>query len=381
MATNFAVPVNNVSTTLQSNYTSGSGTLALASGTGSRFPALTGSQFYRVTVIKSGVAYNPYVTSLQYSVYKATAISGDNLTVTATLDGTSDQNYSAGDVVEVRVTSGTIGDLHTAVNALEFLGTPASISGTTNLTSAAFGTTQVCSGSSAYTVTLPAPVANKFIGFRMDPTLTNLVTIAQHASETIDGAAFRVMWANEFAILGSDGTNWFKIAGKSIPMSATIYIGSGSTSCNSGASVFVPMNTVSFDNTSGLMTANTVANGYVNTPRVSTWDISILLTIAGSSGYTPSSSAPAFSAAKLLVNTTNAGSPSAAGANYYVPYFSGQINYPTAIFAGSWVSTAGGYFAASFTQSNLNGASAATTYTFSYGTQFNNISVVEIVSW
>lgn len=87
------------------------------------------------------------------------------------------------------------------------------------------GKMHVCSGVSAdYTVTLPAAAGNagKFVGVRMASGLTKLVTIDGNGSETIDGALTRVMWAGEAAILQCDGSNWLKIAGKSLPMIATL---------------------------------------------------------------------------------------------------------------------------------------------------------------
>jgi hypothetical protein len=102
------------------------------------------------------------------------------------------------------------------------IGTELSI---TNTATATLGRMHVCSGTAAdYTVTLPTAVSNsgKIIGFRMAAALTRLITLDGNASETIDGALTRVMWANEVAILRSDGSNWHKIAGKSIPMSARI---------------------------------------------------------------------------------------------------------------------------------------------------------------
>jgi hypothetical protein len=81
----------------------------------------------------------------------------------------------------------------------------------------------VCSGTTAdYTVTLPAASGNigKLIGFRMFNALTKFVTLDGNSAETIDGLTTRVMWAGESAILLSDGTQWIKIAGKSIPLEA-----------------------------------------------------------------------------------------------------------------------------------------------------------------
>jgi len=82
-----------------------------------------------------------------------------------------------------------------------------------------------CSGTTAdYTVTLPAASGNtgKSLSFRMATGLTKLVTIDGNGSETIDGALTRIMWAGEAAHLYCDGSNWFKIGGKSIPMTTRL---------------------------------------------------------------------------------------------------------------------------------------------------------------
>ena len=93
----------------------------------------------------------------------------------------------------------------------------------TTTTTATIGRMHHCTGTSGdYTVTLPAASGNagKMIGFRMGAAaaLTKLVTIDGNASETIDGATTRIMWATETAILLCDGSNWFKVAGKTVPM-------------------------------------------------------------------------------------------------------------------------------------------------------------------
>jgi len=96
----------------------------------------------------------------------------------------------------------------------------------TGATTATIGRMHVCSGTTAdYTVTLPAASGNagKLIGFRMSPALTTIVTLDGNSGETIDGALTRVMWAEEAAILTCDGSNWFKIGGKTRAMSAEMY--------------------------------------------------------------------------------------------------------------------------------------------------------------
>jgi hypothetical protein len=95
----------------------------------------------------------------------------------------------------------------------------------TGATTATIGRRHVCSGTSAdYTVTLPTASGNtgRLIAFRMSNALTKLVTLDGNSTETIDGLTTRVMWAGESAILISDGSQWCKIAGKSIPLEAVI---------------------------------------------------------------------------------------------------------------------------------------------------------------
>jgi hypothetical protein len=96
----------------------------------------------------------------------------------------------------------------------------------TGAVTATLSTMHVASGTSAdYTITLPTAIGNtgKLMGFRMASGLTKIVTLDANGTELIDGALTRPMWANEACLLLSDGSNWFKIAGKSIPMHAIIY--------------------------------------------------------------------------------------------------------------------------------------------------------------
>jgi hypothetical protein len=97
-----------------------------------------------------------------------------------------------------------------------------SITGTTTLTSAAFGKQHVCSGTSSdYAVTLPTASGNagRITSLRMSAALTKFVTITAAGSDLIDGTSTRIMWAQESAVLLCDGANWTKIAGKPRPMS------------------------------------------------------------------------------------------------------------------------------------------------------------------
>lgn len=121
MATAFAVTANNVSATVgTAGYTHGATSLILTTGHGAKFPALTGSQFYRITVAQKANAYTPGAGSSTYTIFKATGLSADTFTGLTVIEGTSATNdFVSGDVVEVRITSQTLSDIHGAVNALE----------------------------------------------------------------------------------------------------------------------------------------------------------------------------------------------------------------------------------------------------------------------
>lgn len=107
MPTSFAKPINNIATTVAAPYTAGSGSLKVASAAGI---TLEGSQWIRVSTFRSGAPL---------SILKATAVSGNILTIAGAADGYTDVNLISGDAAELRVTAGALADLHTAVNALE----------------------------------------------------------------------------------------------------------------------------------------------------------------------------------------------------------------------------------------------------------------------
>jgi len=93
----------------------------------------------------------------------------------------------------------------------------------TTTATATLGAMHVCSGTSAdYTVTLPTAVGNagKFMSFRMSTALTKIVTLDANGAETINDSLTRIMHKGESAILISDGVQWLKTSGVSIPLIA-----------------------------------------------------------------------------------------------------------------------------------------------------------------
>jgi hypothetical protein len=289
---------NNVSTTVgPTGYVAGSGSLTLAPGGGSAFPSLAVGQYLRVTVIRAAFARVPSASPSTFTIFKVTAIAGDVLTIGGTFEGTLDRSYTAGDVVEMRLTAGLVEEIQAAFaspfgasgpgHTTGLVPDPGSVAGTTRylredatfqdplgvadmlmplhaapipiagmtvMTATNFGCLHVCSGTAGdYNVTLPPVAGNagKFVGLAMAPSLTRLVTVLRNASDLIDGATSRVMWANETATLLCDGTNWIKVAGKAIPMSCGLAL-AAAASVPSTTQTTVPFDTTLFDST-GLM--------------------------------------------------------------------------------------------------------------------------------
>ena len=93
------------------------------------------------------------------------------------------------------------------------------------------GRAHVCMTAAAnYTVTLPtaASASGRLLSIRIDAANTRLVTVKGNGTENIDGQNTRIMWSGETATLYSNGTYWMKVSGKSIPMSAYIFVNGSS---------------------------------------------------------------------------------------------------------------------------------------------------------
>lgn len=132
---------------------------------------------------------------------------------TLTTTGSSGASTYTGGILNIPQYGGGGGDLLSTLTNAEISITAA--------TTATISRMHVVSGTTSnYTVMLPAASGNagKLIGIRIAPTATKLFTIDGNASETIDGSLVRIMWAGESCLLLCDGSNWFKVAGKSIPM-------------------------------------------------------------------------------------------------------------------------------------------------------------------
>lgn len=90
---------NNGLSTLASGITSSATSITVATGDGSKFPALSAGQYFMLTLVKS---------TGTFEIVKVTARSGDVLTVTRAQEGTTAAAFSTGDRMEHRLTAGSV---------------------------------------------------------------------------------------------------------------------------------------------------------------------------------------------------------------------------------------------------------------------------------
>lgn len=106
----------------------------------------------------------------------------------------------------------------------------AAISSTTTLTASNFGQEVICTGASAYAVTLPTVSGNpeRYIDFSIRTTSNALVTITP-ATGTIMGQATFVLGSNEGCRVVTDGNNWFVTNLTLQPVNASVYLNTNQT--------------------------------------------------------------------------------------------------------------------------------------------------------
>ena len=158
MATQFDTFVNNAYATLASPYTAGSGSLVLTTGEGAQF----GSTFpIRVTAITAAT----YRTTAEVlAIYTVTGRTTDTLTGVSVAEGTTDQNFATGAIVEMRFTAGEANQISSSVNAVENAAfsvtmVPVAVQ-TANYTAAAGQFVPCNTTGGSFTVTLPTAPPN-----------------------------------------------------------------------------------------------------------------------------------------------------------------------------------------------------------------------------
>lgn len=97
---------NNAITTLGSSISPTATTITVATGTGSKFPALAAGQFFTATLIASGSS-----TGTPNEIVRVTARVGDTMTVVRGQEGSTAQSWSVGDTFANFITAGFLNQI------------------------------------------------------------------------------------------------------------------------------------------------------------------------------------------------------------------------------------------------------------------------------
>ena len=100
---------NNAISTLASGINNSATSITVASGDGAKFPSLTGSEYFRATLIDA---------SNNLEIVKVTARSSDVLTVTRAQESTPARAFATGDRIELRITAQSLLDAATTLTSL-----------------------------------------------------------------------------------------------------------------------------------------------------------------------------------------------------------------------------------------------------------------------
>lgn len=171
---------NNASSTLAVAITTTTTSLTLAAGTGAKFPALSGGNWFMLTLYSvTGV------TESLWEIVKCTARSGDVLTVVRAQEGTTARSWSIGTPVELRLTASVASDLVTEV----YTGIPSYLDTKAPLVNAALTAPNISGGTLSGTLaTLTTPLTIEPSGGALYEHTVNPQAVVLTAP-TVDGNA------------------------------------------------------------------------------------------------------------------------------------------------------------------------------------------------
>lgn len=175
-----ALNKNNAYSTLAGSLTNSSSSMTVATGHGDRFPVVTGSDWCMVTLQDAS-------NNIEIVKVTARASASDSMNITRAQEGTTARSWSIGDIVELRLTAGTVA----TVDGTQTL-TNKTISGADNTltnipganvtgTVPAATTAGACTGNAATATTAAACSGNA-------ATATNATTAATVSTTVASGA-------------------------------------------------------------------------------------------------------------------------------------------------------------------------------------------------
>lgn len=152
---------NNAATTLASGITNSATSLTVASGTGSLFPTLSGSNIFYATLQNAS-------SGTPIEIVKVTARSTDTFTIVRAQDGTSASAFNSGDKVELRLPAIVLQDFP-QLDAANTFSAGNTFNGSGNAFNGTLGATTPSTGKFTY-------------GYSPNLTLTDAATIAWDTS-------------------------------------------------------------------------------------------------------------------------------------------------------------------------------------------------------
>jgi len=126
VSTTFDVPANDFGTTLGSPYSAGSGSVVMVAAAGAALTSALSELGLSLSAtsplaftLRKKVSGAPSTNRADATIFQATGLSTDTLTGVTVAEGTHDQNFAAGDYLDVLMTAGRLSKVYGAVNTME----------------------------------------------------------------------------------------------------------------------------------------------------------------------------------------------------------------------------------------------------------------------
>lgn len=204
---------NNAASTLAAGISNSATSLTISPGDGAKFPALSGGQYFMATLVKA---------TGETEVVKVTARATDTFTIARAQEqvggAATAYAFSAGDRIEMRLTSGVLGDEIDRIDAAAFPSVASKYADYTVLAADIHNLIRVDTTASARTITLPsiASLTDDFdILIAKVTGDANLVTISRSSTDTINGAStytLQAQWSAAWLIADRSTNTWTAIS-------------------------------------------------------------------------------------------------------------------------------------------------------------------------
>lgn len=222
---------NNAASKLSANVSNSGTSISVTPGEGSKFPSLTGSQYFMATMVRSDGSTE---------IVKVTARSTDAMTIARAAEPVGGVatafSFSAGDKFEARLTAGELAGELDRLDSLAII-SPINKSANYTVTEADVTSLIRCnSGAGGVTITLPAIstlVQDFDIIISKVTSDANVVAVNRSSSDTINGAAvynLTAQWQSVWLIADRSTNTWTAINSGSGVVNAVVdpFTGAGS---------------------------------------------------------------------------------------------------------------------------------------------------------